>query len=134
MASFRSAGDALDAVECLLDGAGNLRLQVIELDALFRVAHLGAPLLPAQGGGGVQQTAVEQHDSDELPVGLGQEAGVVADELDRGVDFVGQAGREPAEGFQFRLFLGAGLPCPAIGDVARADLDLLEVPRLVAEH
>ena len=50
-----------------------------------------------------------------------EKAGVIADELDRGVDFVGDAGRQSAHGFQFLGVAQLYFHLAFFGDVFKAD-------------
>ena len=128
-------GHAPEAIAGALEGRRDALAQVVEVgvvlglaDALEQVGGDGTG-----GGSGVdgRLRGLQRH---EVAEGLAQEADRVADELDRGVDLVGDPGRELADGLELlrQAQLGLhqrvlGLRVHRLGDVEHEALQLAPV-------
>jgi hypothetical protein len=97
-----NAGNAMEAFEGLFDGAGRFGDEEIQFALAEGLFEFGGEF---RGGGilldSAEEALVLAEDGNNLGEGLLEETDVVADVLRRSVDLMGDAGGEPADGFEF---------------------------------
>ena len=115
-------GDAIHSVERLLHRFGDFGAQVVPFDFLENVIEFLHQVGPERSTLGFLRNLFVLADHFEaLPKRVLHETGVVTDKLDWRVDFVGDSGSQPTDGFELLRVAQLHFHFPFVRNVGKAD-------------